>query len=220
MDEETWQTCTTPGQMLAVVQGQVGVRKARLLLCACCRHVWHLAHERSRQAVEAAERFADGALDEATLRAAHAEALPIVTTAHDPFFYPGQAALVASSALPPGWSQLGLCGAWMARAAALAQTPPLGPGWAELWRQGLGVFCDLLREVFGNPFRPLPARAFPAHVVGLAGACYAAFPVVSAEYDVLADALEEMGEDQAAAHCRQERHVRGCHVVDWVLGHR
>jgi hypothetical protein len=76
----------------------------------------------------------------------------------------------------------------------------------------------LLRCVFANPFRPLPPRSFPAHVGGLARAIYAAFPVVSEDYAVLADALEELGEAGAAAHCRTELHAKGCHVLDWIAG--
>jgi hypothetical protein len=74
----------------------------------------------------------------------------------------------------------------------------------------------LLRCLFGNPFRPLPRRPFPAHVVGLAQSIYAGFPAVSADYAILADALEEMGEAEAAAHCRTELHAKGCHVLDWI----
>jgi hypothetical protein len=70
----------------------------------------------------------------------------------------------------------------------------------------------------GNPWRPLPPRAFPAHVTGLARTIYAAFPAVSPEYAILADALEELGEADAAAHCRTGLHARGCHVVDWITG--
>ena len=70
--------------------------------------------------------------------------------------------------------------------------------------------ADLLREIFGNPFRPPAKRKFPAEVRGLAQACY--------DDPVLADALDDLGEDEAAAHCRRPGHVRGCHVVDWVLG--
>jgi hypothetical protein len=75
----------------------------------------------------------------------------------------------------------------------------------------------LVRCVFGNPFRPVSERSFPPHVVGLAQAVYAAFPDVSPDYAILADALEELGEAEAAAHCRQGFHARGCHVLDWCL---
>jgi hypothetical protein len=76
----------------------------------------------------------------------------------------------------------------------------------------------LLRCLFGNPFRPLATRALPPHVQGLARSIYAAFPAVSPEYAVLADALEELGEAEAAAHCRLKLHARGCHVLDWITG--
>jgi len=79
----------------------------------------------------------------------------------------------------------------------------------------------LLRDIFGNPFRP---TAFDlswrtATAVGLARALYdsrdfAAMPV-------LADALEDAGCDNAdvLSHCRGlGPHVRGCWVVDLVLG--
>ncbi len=78
----------------------------------------------------------------------------------------------------------------------------------------------LLRDIFGNPFRPV---AFdPAwrteHTVGIAAKMYedrdfAAVPI-------LADALEEAGCDGEAilSHCREPGvHVRGCWVVDLVL---
>src|SRR5262249_34005613 len=76
----------------------------------------------------------------------------------------------------------------------------------------------LLRCIVGNPFRPPQPRTFPPHVAGLARSIYAAFPDVSPEYAVLADALEEMGEGDAAAHCRTELHAKGCFVLDWITG--
>jgi hypothetical protein len=52
-------------------------------------------------------------------------------------------------------------------------------------------------------------------VVELARACHEGDHGL---YPLLADALAELGEEQAARHCREPSHLRGCHVVDWVLG--
>ena len=73
----------------------------------------------------------------------------------------------------------------------------------------------MLRDIFGNPFRPVafaPAWRSP-DAVGLAGAIYAerAFD----RLPILADALEEAGCDNAdvLAHLRGDGpHVRGCWV--------
>jgi hypothetical protein len=77
-----------------------------------------------------------------------------------------------------------------------------------------------VREVFSNPFRALPPRALPAHVVGLAQECYEAFPELSERFPILADALDDLGEAQAAQHGRRGGHVKGCHVLDWIAGRR
>jgi hypothetical protein len=82
------------------------------------------------------------------------------------------------------------------------------------------VLALLLNDIFGNPFRPLTPRAFPAHVVGLARDCYDAFPAESERFLILADALDDLGEGQAAEHCRRGGHVKGCFVLDWIAGRR
>ena len=84
-----------------------------------------------------------------------------------------------------------------------------------------GQQTDELRDIFGNPFRPVAfdpswhtsiatQLARQAYVSG----DFAALPI-------LADALQDAGCDDAdiLAHCRDEGpHVRGCWVVDLVLG--
>jgi hypothetical protein len=78
-----------------------------------------------------------------------------------------------------------------------------------------------LRDIFGNPFKPVSVdRAWlTSNVIGLAETIYAdrAFD----RLPILADALEDAGCDNADIlnHCRQPgEHVRGCWVVDLVLG--
>jgi hypothetical protein len=80
----------------------------------------------------------------------------------------------------------------------------------------------LLNEMFGNPFRPVafdPAwRSDTA--VPLAKHIYEARDFSA--MPILADALQDAGCEREAvlAHCRdpQQVHVRGCWVVDLVLG--
>jgi hypothetical protein len=92
--------------------------------------------------------------------------------------------------------------------------------------------CDLLREVFGNPFRP-PPTIDPAWltwndgtVVRLAQSAYEERHLPAGTLDngrlaVLADALEEAGCTDAdiLGHLRGPGpHVRGCWPVDLCLG--
>src|SRR4051794_32137907 len=62
VNEHDWLTSPDPTPMLAHLQERhVSERKLRLLLCGCCRQIWDLLPDRrSRDAVEVAERFADG----------------------------------------------------------------------------------------------------------------------------------------------------------------
>jgi hypothetical protein len=81
--------------------------------------------------------------------------------------------------------------------------------------------CHLLRDIFGSPFRPVaPAPAWNDDAVR---------KMAQATYDgrafdrlpLLADALEDAGCTSAdiLAHCRGPGpHVRGCWVVDLLLG--
>lgn len=81
---------------------------------------------------------------------------------------------------------------------------------------------NILRDIIGNPFRPV---AFDpswrtSTVVALANQMYESRDF--SPMPVLADALQDAGCDQPdiLAHCRdpQPAHVRGCWVVDLILG--
>ena len=79
----------------------------------------------------------------------------------------------------------------------------------------------LLRDIFGNPFRPV---AFDptwctADSLTIAGRMYESRDFSA--MPILADALEEAGctNPDVLLHCREPGvHVRGCWVVDGVLG--
>jgi hypothetical protein len=90
---------------------------------------------------------------------------------------------------------------------------------------------DLLRDIFGNPFRRVTLSSSvqtwnSSAVVRLAQAADQERQLPTGTLDntrlaVLADALEEAGctDSDILSHCRQSgEHVRGCWVVDLILG--
>jgi hypothetical protein len=87
--------------------------------------------------------------------------------------------------------------------------------------QAAAVRASLLRDVIGNPFRPVilnPAWQ-TTNVTAIAQAIYD--ERVFERMPILGDALEDAGCDNADIlnHCRQPgEHVRGCWVVDLILG--
>lgn len=79
----------------------------------------------------------------------------------------------------------------------------------------------LLRDVFGNPFRPavLDLDWLTSTVVALAREVYESRDF--AAMPILADALQDAGCDNEAVleHCRGPGpHARGCWVADLILG--
>jgi hypothetical protein len=192
-------------------------RRLRLFACACLRAAWPWTGEPDHPAVAAAERFADGPADAAALLGVrNAPWSPGTFVVR---FGPAKAVVVRAAATattsPAAWSA--------ARNAADASAriegvPPEHP------REQ----CDLLRDIFSNPFRPVAVSptCLAPQVVALARAAYDRRHLPSGELDqarlaVLADALEDAGcTDQAIlGHLRGPGpHARGCWVIDLLLG--
>jgi CheY-like chemotaxis protein len=220
--EADWETADDPDRMLAWLRGRAGEGRLRRFACACVRRLWSqpCLGEASRAVVATSERYAEGSGGEVELRGATAllGAVPVEYTAGDWTDLAAQ----ASARLVCGWGEAGrrvmaaaaLIAAWAAREVTALERRE-GPRAGE---EEARCQSALLRCLFGNPWRPLPPRTFPTHVTGLAQSIYAGFPVVSEEHAILADALEELGEANAAAHCRTELHAKGCHVLDWITG--
>jgi hypothetical protein len=205
MTKAEWLRCGDVSHLLARVGGKVGARKVRLALCACLRapQVWGLlAAPASRRAVEVGEAFADGGAGREEL---------------------GQARKRASAVARAGWGPMPPCtpAAYLANYVCLQDRNLLAYLRELEWSlRQLRPPAGLLRDIFGDPFRPAPfeARWRSADAVGLAHGIYAdrAF----GRMPILADALEEAGCDhpQTLAHCRGPGlHARGCWVVDRVL---
>jgi len=212
MTEAEWLACTDPEPMLEFLRGKASERKMRLFACACCRRIWGvLEHPLGREAVEVAECYADRKETKNELSAAsYAAAL----AGADYGSINGLAVLAALSASADEDRALDAAGI----AACVAPDDD-----DERIAQ-----CGLFRDIAGNPFRPVsldPAWRTPT-VRALAEAAYddRILPAGTLDPDrlaVLADALEEAGCDNAdiLSHLRGPGpHVRGCWVVDLLLG--
>lgn len=225
MTESEWQACTDPQKMLEFLEGKMSERKCRLFIVACCRRIWHLiTNERSQEAVEIAERYADGFATSVELAEAYEAAWP-------PVHQVGMLNLFATfvvcgSCSSDLFSSLRIAGkthvqgiAHHVVSAVIRQyhiNEERAVGWS---RQDAFLRC-----IFGNPFCPVVIEhAWLAWNDGtipkLAQAIYdeRAFD----RLPILADALEESGctNSDILHHCRQpDEHVRGCWVVDLILG--
>jgi hypothetical protein len=247
MDEGQWLACEDPRPMLEYLTGRASDRKLRLFACACCRRIWHLlTDERSRRAVDVAEAFADGAAGEGELEAARIEARAAVrlTAGRDyPSSYQrGVAQTAAEAAAGVTGKKVAKVACTLARAAAEAAAGEAGlegargGNYARARAAKLAAESDghraLLAECFGPlPFRPVAIS--PAWlswsgglVIRLAQDAYEERHLPAGTLDnerlaVLADALEEAGctEETILGHLRGGGdHVRGCWVIDLLLG--
>jgi hypothetical protein len=208
MTEQEWLACSDPAPMLEFLRGKASDRKLRLFACACCRCIWHLLPDRrSRKAVEASERFADGLITLEKLQFVRGDARWAANVAsRKSDDSEGVKWIVAHLTEPDVYRVL------------FAVWPASYLGGREIQYT---LQCTLLRDVFGNPFRPITPNPhwLTPNVVSLAQAIYddRAFD----RMPELADALHEAGcrNDEILSHCRGPGpHVRGCWGVDIIIG--
>jgi hypothetical protein len=203
MTEQEWLECTHPASMLVHLDGKATERKARLFCSACCRRVWDLlSSEGLRKAIAIAEEFPDARVEREEAVSSDESVLADVMT--DVVDSPAHEAV-----------QIILISLFQRHTKTYdaVESP------AELAAQH-----DLLRDIFGNPFRCVSADPVwlawnGGTVVKLAQGIYEerAFD----RLPILADALEGAGStDQGILdHCRDPGpHVRGCWVIDLLLG--
>ena len=193
-----------PSAVFRSLQGRTSDRKLRLFACAVCRQVWgRLADRRSRRAVEVAEPCADGEARRRALRRAQL------------------AMEVHVEASPEECQAWDCCEPNAAAEHCLCPYPILPPA----------VQVTLLRDIFGDPFRPLAPLPLAVltwnhgTVMRIADGQYQERQLPAGVFDagrlgILADALLDAGceDEELLAHCRSAGpHVRGCWAVDCIL---
>jgi hypothetical protein len=249
LTEAQWHTSNEAPRMLRYLQQHQrsakvpgGRRRLRLFSCGCCRLVWHLiADERCRRTVEVAENAADGKASRVDLADAEQEAADA-----------GRAAQKLRAQASPGPPYSGpfvraFVAEMLASAARSAATSLLLGRFIEISTSSIRVAvqwatqaegggetaaravearqAQLVRDVFGNPFRQRPT-VDPAWLTWGRGAVARLAQTIYDErrfgdLPVLADALEEAGcaDADILAHCRSaDAHARGCWAVDLLLG--
>jgi hypothetical protein len=208
MTESQWLARQHPTLLLEFVRSEACARKLRLFACACCRRVLHLMPDaRSHRALNVAELVADGLADagewestSASLRGVEYDHTSWALT-YDPFIAAERGAAFTASAVQ-------------------SATKPLRR--YEARRAEEGIQAEMVRDIFGNPFRlvALDPAWLTSDVMLLARGIYndRAFD----RMPILADALQDAGCDSedVLKHCRDANqvHVRGCWVVDMLLG--
>jgi hypothetical protein len=226
MTEAEWHECDDPDRIMAYLEECASERKLCLLCGACCRRVWHLLETESlRQAVDIFERFADGEIDDETFRVAGSTTHPLSNYRDEMFS--GQ---LREQVM---WAAYALNAAMFARPGYGYRKAMEFLGYAAHpgENQDRAVQIELIREVFGNPFRPAEVQPVwlswcDSIIVKLAADIYDERSLPAGILDglrlqILADALEEAGcnDETLLAHCRKPgEHVRGCWVVDLLLG--
>jgi hypothetical protein len=228
MTERLWWHSTDPNPLLVFLQGGSSERKRRLLACTFGRDLGkEIKDVRFWEVIATGERWADEdhepdvrfdvieaayllhdeayAADDFGTSIATSEALSAIML--DPLY-------TFIQRIPTGWGRLREIGRDVADRFLLGvsyrKRKPYPPHW-----------CGFIRDIFGNPFRPVafsPAWKTDT-AVALARQMYdsrdfGAMPI-------LADALQDAGcdSDDILSHCRGDGpHVRGCWVVDLVLG--
>ena len=227
MTEQEWNSCDDPGFMLDHIETKASDRKFRLFAVACCRRMWHLlTDERSRTAVEVTEQYADGLASPHAFQAAMECVGRLAEDEGRGKSEPTPATATWLIAYYPPFDAAYTCGtvSVLMDSERMKTQPEWWTTHEKIGEEEARNQVWLAHCIFDNPFRPVSLN--PAWLVWRDGTI---FKLAQAIYDdrafdrlpVLADALEEAGCHDAhiLAHCRGPGpHVRGCWVVDLVLG--
>ncbi len=215
MTEAEWIGHAVPGLMLRFLGDAAGERRLRLFTCNCADLVWHAMLGRGvPRVLELAWAAADGLFPRSELEVL----TPPPASGPVADLYADQVLQVACR--PPLPDTVAVSRRNVESLAVLLAADA-GRDTAQASIASRTTLSNFLRDIFGNPFRPVTFSPSwrTSTAVTLAAQMYE-----SREFGampILADALQDAGCDSADVldHCRGEGpHVRGCWVVDLVLG--
>jgi hypothetical protein len=224
MTEDLWQVDTRVEEMLKHLGPDASPRKLRLFAVACARRVlpreadFYMTH-----AINIAEQFADGvgkkwhlAAARKALQSSHVVRSKRWSPLYTDHIRSVPAWHAARDQIVQGANDCAGCSAWSTTRRIRYGTVTMTIPEKELKAQ-----ANLLRDIFGNPFRPvtLDPRWLTSIVLDLSRTIYA--ERVFKRMPILADALMDAGcdSDEIINHCRGSGpHTRGCWLVDSILG--
>jgi hypothetical protein len=216
--------------LLSAGRDRISDRKARLFACACARVIWPLlAWESHRELVEVAEAFADGLGSFERLaqqyRIAHGDPDVREEEYDQKIICPSNVVFACAQEQ-----------AWYAASRAASELYWVMDRWGrsfDEWEDHEQFKATLLREIVGNPFRPVVIE--PAWLAWNDGTVPRLATTLVQQrtlprgriddldlLEVLSDALEEAGctEPSLLEHLRdpEAKHVYGCWALDPLLG--
>jgi hypothetical protein len=214
MTEAEWQTSSDPVQMLFAFDDLPATDRQMLLFAvACWTRLLPVLTKKDQRVLAAVAGYIEGAVSLSDVQASKDGRAPR---------YKGRFGEVQSlrAILPSPNEPRYVAESSVVDAANLAAINIDNQGTAFRAEQVQQI--TLLRDIFGNPYRKRPVlkKGWRSHTVfSLASQMYESRDF--GEMPILADALQDAGWDidDALNHCRGPGpHVRGCWVVDLVLG--
>ncbi len=222
MTEAERLACSDPLPVLHSCWGKLSERKLRLFQVACCRRIWPFMPDAScREAIVAAEHYADGEVNVEELTKA-ARKLAEVPSSEDGVATGARSAAVLAAEKPNVWHPLYFGVALVV--ADIAEDVARGGNGRDpesAFVVASAEEAQLLLCICGDPLQPTTFAADwrTDTVLTLARQMYESRDFSA--MPILADALQDAGCDNADIldHCRGPGpHVRGCWVIDLILG--
>jgi hypothetical protein len=209
MTEAEWLDSNEPRHMLHFLKGRTSERKLRLFSCACCWHIEHLIRNQcALRVLESSERFADHNMSRDDFREDWARCFEGVFDTPSP-----DAAVAWAGHDPIHVRDVLMALEEIARGLVLDQRTDV--------RVELRTQATMMRDIFGYVVHHAVIDTCWKTDTVLTMARHSYSDRAFDRLPILADALEEAGcsDDAILEHCRGPGpHVRGCWVVDLLLG--